>query len=77
MRELESTPCWKLYRTSSTPLHGLQRVHLAVRTRKGTRTKGTVTIEAKVERKRFGVTSFKASFPGTPLPVSFVLDEDG
>ncbi|MFG1818519.1 hypothetical protein ACGFIF_32470 [Kribbella sp. NPDC049174] len=74
MYELESTPSWALYRTSSTELRGLYRFHLVVRTPKDARVTGTTTIEAKVRRKRFGVIPYRAVLTDVPATLSFQLD---
>jgi hypothetical protein len=74
MYELESTPSWGLYRTSSTELRGLYRFHLVVRTPKNTTVTGTTTIEAKVRRKRFGIIPYRAVLTEAPGTLSFRLD---
>lgn len=74
MYELESTPSWALYRTSSTELRGMYRFHLVVRTPKDTSVTGTTTIEAKVRRKRFGIIPYRAVLTDGPGTASFQLD---
>jgi len=71
--ELESRPAWELFSTDSVPLTGVRRFHLVVRTPKESMTTGTARVEAMIERKRFGLRKYNATFPGAPAPVSFAL----
>lgn len=73
MYELESTPSWGLYRTASSELRGLHRFRLVVRTPKGSVVSGTTLIEAKVQRRRFGVLPFTAALADIPEPLTFEL----
>ncbi len=73
MYELESTPSWGLYRTSSAELRGLHRFHLVVRAPKDSIVSGTALVEAKVQRRRFGVITFTADLAETPQPLTFEL----
>jgi hypothetical protein len=73
MYELESTPSWGLYRTSSSELRGLHRFHLVVRAAKGARVSGTGLVEAKVRRKRLGVLPYTANLADVPQPLTFEL----
>jgi hypothetical protein len=73
MYELESTPSWGLYRTSSTELRGQQRFHLVIRAPKGSVVSGTTLVEAKVQRRRFGVIPFTAELGDAPRPLAFEL----
>jgi hypothetical protein len=63
MYELESTPSWGLYRTSSVELRGLYRFHLVVRAPKNSTVAGTTLAEAKVRRRRFGIVPYSARLP--------------
>jgi hypothetical protein len=71
MYELESTPSWGLYRTSSTKLRGLYRFHLVVRTPKDSTVSGTTLVEVKVRRRRFGVIPYSAALAELPRPLTF------
>ena len=71
--ELESTPSWGLYRTSASELRGLHRFRLVVRTPKGSVVSGTMLIEAKVQRRHFGVVPFSAALEDVPEPLTFEL----
>ena len=71
--ELESTPSWGLYRTSSSELRGLFRFHLVVRAPKRSMVSGTTSVQAKVQRKRFGVIPYNADVADAPLPLNFKL----
>ncbi len=71
--ELESTPSWGLYRTSSSELRGLFRFHLVVRAPKHSTVSGTTSVEAKVQRKRFGVIPYNANAADAPLNLNFNL----
>jgi hypothetical protein len=73
MYELESTPSWGLYRTSSTELRGLHRFHLVVRAPKDSVVSGTTLVEAKVQRRRFGVIPFTVGLADAPRPLTFEL----
>jgi hypothetical protein len=72
--ELESTPSWALYRTAANALRGLHRFHLVVRAPRGSTVVGTALVEAKVQRKRFGVLPYSAALPGGPGPITFELN---
>ena len=71
MYELESTPSWGLYRTSSTELRGLHRFHLVIRAPKDSVVSGTTLVEAKVQRRRFGVIPFTAGLADAPQRLTF------
>lgn len=73
MYELESTPSWGLYRTSSSELRGLFRFHLVVRAPKHSMVIGTTSVEAKVRRRRFGVIPYRADLANAPQPLNFRL----
>jgi hypothetical protein len=71
--ELQSTPSWGLYRTSTSELRGLHRFRLVVRAPKGSVVSGTVLVEAKVQRRHFGVVPFSAALADVPGPLTFEL----
>lgn len=71
MYELQSTPSWGLYRTSSTELRGLHRFHLVIRAPKDSVVSGTTLVEAKVQRRRFGVIPFTAGLADAPQRLTF------
>lgn len=73
MYELESTPSWGLYRTSSSELRGLFRFHLVVRAPKRSMVSGTTSVQAKVQRRRFGVIPYNADVGDAPVPLNFKL----
>jgi hypothetical protein len=73
MYELESTPSWGLYRTSSSELRGLFRFHLVVRAPKRSMVSGTTSVQAKVQRRHFGVIPYNADVADAPLPLNFNL----
>ena len=73
MYELESTPSWGLYRTSSSELRGLFRFHLVVRAPKRSMVSGTTSVQAKVQRRRFGVIPYNADLGDAPVPLNFKL----
>jgi len=77
MYELESTPSWGLYRTSSSELRGLYRFHLVVRASKGSVVSGTTLVEAKIRRRRWGVIPYAADLAEVPQPLTFDLGSRG
>lgn len=70
--ERESTPTWALYRTGSTPLRGGYRFDLVIRVPRNCTGLGRIAASATVQRKRFGLITYRAMLPGKPA-LSFRL----
>jgi hypothetical protein len=74
LNELQADPLWELHRTKLTEIRGSQRFILVVQAPRRAIGRGTVTVSATINRKRFGVLPYRAAMPGHP-EVSFILEE--
>jgi len=63
-----STPAWTFTETSSTALHGLQRLRMIVRAAAGQHVQGAITVGANVRHKRLGVFPYIAPIAELPAP---------
>jgi hypothetical protein len=72
LNELRSDPEWELRRTRHTEIRGSQRFILVVQSPMGSEPRGTVTLSATVQRKRFGILSYAAALSGG-RPLDFAL----
>lgn len=63
-----STPAWTFTETSSTALHGMQRLRMIVRATPGQHVQGTISVGANVRHKRLGVFPYIAPIADLPVP---------
>jgi hypothetical protein len=71
--ELDPAPWWELYRVEGAELRGMQELRLVVRTPAGVPVDGGASIEAKVERRKYGLMRYVVSLPGDPPASQFRL----
>jgi hypothetical protein len=72
--ELRRNPRWQFRETDGTPMQGMVRLVLVVRAPEGSETRGTVTVSAAVQQKRWGVFPFDAQLDPESAG-SFVLGQ--
>jgi hypothetical protein len=73
--ELGAAPWWELYRIKGVAeLRGMQELRLVVRTPATAPVDGKASIEAKVERRKYGVMRYVVSLPGDPPTSQFRLE---
>jgi hypothetical protein len=70
--EGQSNPAWELSRTPAASIKGVQRFSMVVQQPNQAPSSGSVTISASVEKKRFGVFTYKAVSPD-PAKLAFRL----
>jgi hypothetical protein len=69
-----ATPWWELYRIKGAELRGMQELRLVVRAPADGQVDGKASIEAKVERRKYGVMRYVVSLPGDPPTSQFRLE---
>ena len=72
--ELGSEPSWEFRRIPGGDLNGMHQLKLVVRAPSGVPVQGTTSIEANIERRRFGVVKYRVTVPGDPAATAFLLD---
>jgi hypothetical protein len=72
--ELGSEPWWELYKVDGAELRGMQQLKLVIRAPAGVAVDGEANVEAKVERRRFGIMKYRVVVPGDPPGIHFRLD---
>lgn len=71
LNELRSNPSWRIYRTDSFAIKGMQNFAMVVKAPKAA-SNGTLTVKATVARRRLGIFPYTATHEGT-TPITFTL----
>jgi hypothetical protein len=64
--ELEPNAGWEFSKTPAAPLLGTQRLAMIVRTPRGVKTVGDLSVDALITRRRFGLVPHTSMFPTGP-----------
>ena len=70
---LSAEPYWELYRVAGADLRGTQLFKLVVQAAAGAVVDGTASIQAKIQRRRYGLMKYVVEVPGNPPGISFRL----
>ena len=71
--ELSAEPYWELYRVPGADLRGTQLFKLVVQAAAGAVVTGNVSVQAKIQRRRYGLMKYVVEVPGSPPGISFQL----